>query len=198
MPTSTPTRAWLIRGYCGAGHSDAIPRDGDTPWCRRHHRRDGKEQSLNDTHPARFTIDDAIVIAAQAHRGQRDKGRHDLPYVTHPMRVMARFTDPELQMIAVLHDAVEDSGHLDVPVTLDTLRTAGASSRVLAGIESMTHPEGESDEDYWRRLRLNPDAVAVKNADIDDNTDEDRLALLPPAKRTTLAAKYERARRAIN
>lgn len=39
-----------------------------------------------------FSIDDAIVLAAQAHYGQRDKGRPNLPYVTHPLRVMAAST----------------------------------------------------------------------------------------------------------
>ena len=142
-----------------------------------------------------FTIDDAIVLAAEAHRGQRDKGRPELPYLTHPMRVMTRFDDPELQMIAILHDAVEDS---DGGLTLDDVRAAGASERVVAGIASMTHGPEESNEEYWARLRQNTDAVQVKNADIDDNSDPARLALLSEEHRERLGGKYAQARAAIN
>lgn len=145
-----------------------------------------------------FTVDDAIVLAVRSHHGQTDKGDPSLPYVLHPLRVMARFDDPALRMIAVLHDAVEDSGENGHPVTLADLEAAGAPVRVLAGIASMTHPDDESNEDYWARLRGNPDAVAVKNADIDDNTDPDRLALLDEAKRSRLIEKYRQARAAIN
>lgn len=147
---------------------------------------------------AGFTIDDALVLAAQAHRGERDKGRPSLPYLTHPIRIMCRFDDPELQMIAVLHDAVEDSEDQPVPVTLDLLRERGASERVVRGVESMTHRASETKEEYWARLQQNPDAVLVKNADIDDNTDPARLAILEPARRLKFMRKYAHARLAIN
>jgi (p)ppGpp synthase/HD superfamily hydrolase len=144
-------------------------------------------------HP--FSTDDAILIAARAHAGQRDKGRPDLPYITHPMRVMAYFTEPVLQQIAVLHDSVEDSKGV---VTLDSLRRHGAPERVVAGVDAMTHRKGESDEDYWLRLRENPDALRVKDeADIEDNLDPARLALLPPERAERAVAKYTRARRVL-
>jgi hypothetical protein len=135
-----------------------------------------------------FTIDDAIVIAAKAHREQRDKGRPNLPYVTHPLRVMAAFDDAELQMIAVLHDAVEDSA-----LTLDDLADAGASPRVVSAIEALTHRDDEPDESYWLRVRENPDALLVKLADVKDNSDPARLALLPPEVAARLEQKYARA-----
>jgi hypothetical protein len=139
-----------------------------------------------------FTVDDAIVMAATAHRGQRDKGRPSLPYVTHAVRVMAGFDDPALQMIAALHDAVEDG-----PLTLEEIQEAGAPGRVLAGIEAMTHKAGESDEEYWARVRANPDALAVKLADIEDNSDPGRLKLLPTEVAERLSDKYVRARAAL-
>lgn len=145
-----------------------------------------------------FTVDDAVRLAVRSHHGQADKGDPDLPYVLHPLRVMAQFDDPALRMIAVLHDAVEDSRKNRYPVTRADLEARGVPERVLAGIDSMTHNDDESDEDYWKRLRANPDAVAVKNADIDDNTDPDRLALLDEATRDRLIEKYRQARAAIN
>lgn len=69
-----------------------------------------------------FDVDAAIVLPPSAHAGQRDKGRPTVPYITHPLRVMVAFDDPELQQIAVLHDVVEDTR-----VTLEDLVAAGAS-----------------------------------------------------------------------
>ncbi|HEY6379814.1 MAG TPA: hypothetical protein VI316_11615 [Candidatus Dormibacteraeota bacterium] len=139
-----------------------------------------------------FTVDDAIIMATEAHRGQRDKGRPNLPYITHPMRVMASFDDPVLQMIAVLHDAVEDG-----PLTLEEIQEAGAPGRVVAGIDAMTHRTGESDDEYWARVRANSDALAVKLVDIEDNSDPGRLKLLPTEVAERLSDKYVRARTAL-
>jgi hypothetical protein len=149
-------------------------------------------RSILVRHMGTFTVDDAVVMAASAHRGQRDKGRPTLPYIAHPMRVMAAFDDPVLQMIAVLHDAVEDTS-----LTLAEIRDAGAPGRVLAGVEAMTHGTGESDDDYWARVRTNPDALAVKLVDIHDNSDPRRLELLPTEIAERLSHKYVRARAAL-
>ena len=137
-----------------------------------------------------FTVDDAIAIAVRAHAGTSDKGR-PVPYVTHPVRIMATFDDPILQMIAVLHDVVEDSS-----ITLDDLRAAGAPERVVAAVALLTHDRSEPRGDYLRRIRTNPDALAVKLADNADNADPNRLALLDEATADRLRAKYE-ADRAI-
>ena len=139
-----------------------------------------------------FDVDAAIVLAASAHAGQRDKGRPTLPYITHPLRVMAAFDDPELQQIAVLHDVVEDT-----PITLDDLAAAGASPRVVAAVDVLTHRPDEPDDVYWARIATNPDARAVKLADIADNADEARLALLDRSRAERLRIKYATARAAL-
>lgn len=63
-------------------------------------------------------IEDAINIAVNAHRGQRDKGGQ--PYILHPLRVMLAAQNDDERIVAVLHDVVEDSD-----LTLDDLRARG-------------------------------------------------------------------------
>lgn len=141
-----------------------------------------------------FTVFDAIRIAAFAHEGQFDKGRPDLPYLTHPMRVMSQFDQPDQQMVAVLHDSIEDS---DGRVTFGWVLDEGCPFEVVAAVDALTHRDGESNEHYWARVRDNPLALVVKLADIADNMNPDRLALLEPEHRDRLIAKYTRARQAL-
>ena len=49
----------------------------------------------------------AIAIAYQAHDGQIDKAGK--PYISHPLTVMAQMDTIESKIVAVLHDAIEDS-----------------------------------------------------------------------------------------
>ena len=54
------------------------------------------------------SIEDAIALAVQAHRGRRDMlGR---PYILHPLRLMSGLSDPAEQMVALMHDVIADSG----------------------------------------------------------------------------------------
>lgn len=134
-----------------------------------------------------FTIDDAVIVAAAAHHGQRDKGRPSQPYLTHPMRLLATFDDEVHQIIAVLHDAVEDSHGA---ITVADLRQLGASDVVADAVEALTHREGEARAHYLRRVMADPIALAVKLADNRDNSDEARLALLEPSVAERFRAKY--------
>lgn len=130
-------------------------------------------------------------IAESAHHGQTDKA--GVPYITHPARVAARFHDPLHQAVAWLHDVLEDT-----PVTADDLRDAGIPDDVLDAVEALTHQPEEPRADYYERIRrAGPMAVAVKLADIDDNSDPDRLARLDGATRDRLTAKYTKARQAL-
>lgn len=62
------------------------------------------------------TLERAIEIAAATHAGQTDKG--GAPYILHPLRVMLRVAPGAQQIVAVLHDVVEDS---DGKITFDDL-----------------------------------------------------------------------------
>lgn len=116
------------------------------------------------------TLDVAIRIAATHHEGQFDKGGN--PYILHPLKVMhyTRSDDPEILMIAVLHDVVEDT-----PVTLEYLESLGFSARVIDGVDSLTKRPGETRKDYIARLLKNQDAIIVKMADVRHNSDIRRL-----------------------
>lgn len=111
--------------------------------------------------------DMAMYMAGNAHRGQVDKG--GLPYLLHPLHV-ASFFGGERKILAVLHDAVEDS-----PLTMADLEGAGFSQRVLDGVSCLTRSRGEDYDRYINNLSKNPDAVAVKLRDLEHNMDLTRL-----------------------
>jgi (p)ppGpp synthase/HD superfamily hydrolase len=119
------------------------------------------------------TLEDAIALAVEAHRGQRDKAGQS--YILHPLRVMMRLrTDPE-RMAAILHDVVEDT-----PYTLERLRALGYPEEVLGALDCLTKREGESYEAFIERLRPHPLARRVKLADLEDNMDVRRLPSVGP------------------
>jgi len=116
-----------------------------------------------------LTLEDAIIIAAKAHKGQFDKGGH--PYILHPLRVMLRVDTPCEKMTAVLHDVIEDSS-----VTLAHLLECGFPQEVVAAVEALTKRPRESRIDAAKRAAANPIARAVKLADNADNMDISRIA----------------------
>jgi len=131
------------------------------------------------------TLERAIEIAARTHAGQVDKG--GAPYVLHPLRVMLRVAPGAQQIVAVLHDVVEDS-----EVTFEDLEREGFSAEVISGLRAVTKIEGESYEDFVARAALDPVGKAVKLADLMENSDLSRIAE-PSQKDLERVAKYGRA-----
>jgi len=128
----------------------------------------------------------AIVIAAEAHRGQVDKAGE--AYILHPLRVMLRMrTEPE-RIAAVLHDLLEDTGW--VP---EQLRAEGFSEEVLRALDHLTRREGEGYLAFVRRAARDPVAWAVKRADLEDNMDLSRI----PHPTEKDRARLERYRQAL-
>jgi len=117
------------------------------------------------------TVEDAIALALEAHRGQVDRAGE--PYILHPLRVMAGLKTDTERIIAVLHDVVEDSD-----LTLDDLRALGYDETIVGAIDSLSRREGETYEAFIQRVRQNPLAVTVKLADLADNMDLRRNRLL--------------------
>lgn len=117
------------------------------------------------------TLEDAIALAMEAHRGQKD--RVGEPYILHPLRVMFRlgWDAPEAARIAaVLHDVVEDTA-----IQLRDLRRLGYSEEVLAAVELLSRRPDESYEQFIERVLPNSIARRVKRADLEDNMELRRL-----------------------
>jgi (p)ppGpp synthase/HD superfamily hydrolase len=115
-------------------------------------------------------IEKALQIAAKAHEGQKDK--EGQPYILHPLRAMMSVQGEEAQIVAVLHDVIEDTS-----VTADDLRRAGFSEQLVAAILCVTHRKDESYADYVVRCKANAVARQVKLADLTDNWRLDRTIL---------------------
>ncbi len=115
------------------------------------------------------TLERAIELAAIAHRGQTDKAGR--PYILHPLTLMQRFEDIDTMIVAVLHDAVEDS-----ELTLEALAEEGFADAIIEAVQAITHVEGESYEAYIERVQAHPVARKVKLADLEHNMDLRRMA----------------------
>ena len=131
------------------------------------------------------TLEDAIALAVEAHRGQRDKAGQT--YILHPLRVMLRLETDTERMVAVLHDVVEDSAY-----TLERLRALGYPEEVLGALDCLTKREGEAYEAFIERVRPQALARRVKLADLEDNMDVRRLPAVS-AKDVERLARYRAA-----
>jgi hypothetical protein len=134
------------------------------------------------------TLEDAIALAAHAHRGQRDKV--GAPYILHPLRLLFRLghdATEEQRMAAVLHDVAEDT-----PFSLDRLRALGCPEPVLSALDCLTRRRDETYEQFIERLLPDPIARRVKRADLEDNMDVLRLPTIT-AKDAERLARYRAA-----
>lgn len=130
----------------------------------------------------------ARAIATIAHRGQTDKGGN--PYIDHPRRVAARMDTHAERAVAWLHDVLEDTD-----LTRDDLHDAGIPWYVIGDVELLTRSQEQRVEEYYEQLAGTARARRVKLADIADNTDPDRLALIEDdATVARLVRKYAKAR----
>lgn len=117
------------------------------------------------------TLEDAILLAAEAHRGQTEKAGN--PYILHPLRVMFRLESENDRIVGVLHDVIEDTHY-----TLKDLRAMGYPEPLLQALDCLTRRETETYEEFITRVRTNPLATRVKLADLEDNMDVRRLPAL--------------------
>ena len=115
------------------------------------------------------TLERAIEIATEAHRGQFDKAGND--YIGHPLRVMAAGKTTEEKIVGVLHDVIEDTDW-----TFDRLAAEGFSAEVIDALRCVTKlSEDEPYDNFIARVKASPLAVAVKLNDLSDNMDIRRL-----------------------
>lgn len=118
------------------------------------------------------SLNRAIEIATEAHKGQFDKSGKD--YIGHPLRVMEMGKNEEDRIVGVLHDVIEDT-----PWSFEMLEAEGFSSEIIAALKCVTKiSENENYDDFIERVKKNPLAVAVKINDLTDNMDIRRLPYL--------------------
>lgn len=123
-----------------------------------------------------FNLSLALKLVAEKFDGIFDRGGN--PYVLHLLKVMhyLKTDDEDLQIIALLHDFVEDiydGRHEDGYFYLRY--NGGFSERVIEAVRCLTKIDGETEESYLARISLNYDAIRVKIADLRHNSDIRRL-----------------------
>ena len=129
-------------------------------------------------------LEKAILLAVQAHQGQRQKDGS--PYILHPLHLMAQLDDPAAQMVAVLHDVVEDTA-----VTMADLVALGLPEAVIAALQLLTHDEAMPYELYIQQIADNPLARQVKLADLTHNMDIRRLPVVTAKDRVRLQKYHQ-------
>jgi hypothetical protein len=116
------------------------------------------------------TLERAIEIAAQAHAGMKDKQGE--PYILHPIRVMLGVDAGDAQIVAVLHDVIEDTD-----VTLEDIRAEGFSDAVLEALDLVTHRKDRPYSEYVIGCKRNVLARQVKLSDLRENASLGRILL---------------------
>lgn len=127
-------------------------------------------------------LEEALQIAVEAHRGQVNKFKSDEPYIFHPLHVMFQFQSPEYQIVAVLHDVLEDC-----PNYYLSDFTTRFPQVIVEALDAITRRDKETYMDYIGRVKENKIARRVKIADINHNID--RL----PSDQEELRERYDKA-----
>ncbi|MFB7217034.1 HD domain-containing protein [Streptomyces sp. NPDC056227] len=137
------------------------------------------------------TLAEVEAIARTAHADQKDKAGR--PYAEHLAAVAegvrARGGSDEQIAAAWLHDAVEDE-----VLSEEWLARAALPQQVKDMVLAVTKRDGEDLASYTGRILATPGALLIKESDLAHNADPDRLAVLDPATRTRLTAKYAQVR----
>lgn len=132
--------------------------------------------------PSQSLLEDAIILATQAHAGQRDKAGE--PYILHPLRVMVSCKTEAQRIAAVLHDTVEDTG-----LEIRLIRKRFGQD-IADAVDALTRRDGEAYADFVERCAGNDVAKWVKVADIRDNLCPERLTKIDGETRERLERKY--------
>lgn len=140
-------------------------------------------------------VERAKALAHRAHAGQVDKAGR--PYIEHVARVAAAVQDdPAAEAVAWLHDVLEDAPQEMQNWIGHHLEDNFYGVIVDAVIDLTRFPNYPIDA-YYADIRANPLALRVKLADIADNANEDRLALLDEKTAARLRRKYAKALEAL-
>ena len=112
------------------------------------------EQQENDQ---KYKVYLAYKIAKKAHKGQmRDEGTE---YISHPIAVSKRLTNPDEIIIALLHDTLEDTD-----VTYEEIKKEFGIA-IADKIQLLTHKKGISYSDYLKLVCTDLIALKIKMLD---------------------------------
>jgi len=136
----------------------------------------------------------AIRFATEAHFYQKDK--QGKPYILHPIRVMLACTTVEEQIVAILHDVLEDCPGKTINNIKDQVFITEQEACAIIALTRLKDKETYSE--YIDRLSSNPLAVKVKLLDLEDNTSELRLPIPGNLMRRYMEAKKKLKEISIN
>ena len=129
-------------------------------------------------------LDNAILLATQAHHGQLDKA--GAPYILHPMRVMMRMPTTEGKIVAIGHDLIEDTY-----VTIKDLVYNGWPEVCIMAIDCITKCPNETYNEYLNRVISDVLASECKLEDMRDNSNIYRLQKIAK-HHLNMIAKYHK------
>lgn len=111
-----------------------------------------------------MTVEEALQIALDAHKGQKDLDGN--PAVLHPVAVGLMGCNDAETKAGFLHDVMEDTA-----LMLEDLRGKGVEEDVLAALQLLTHDEGQDYFEYVRKIAEsgNITAIHVKVNDLRHN-----------------------------
>ncbi len=130
-----------------------------------------------------FSVEDAKWLAIKEHNGQIDKSGK--PYFLHINRVANTFYDKDFQIVAYLHDIIEDTD-----INLTDLINLGVPQELVSVINILTHQKNTPYKEYIKNICTNKLATRVKLADIYDNLNPIRLSELDILTQKRLLRKY--------
>jgi hypothetical protein len=140
-------------------------------------------------------LEAARMLMRRLFNGVLDKGGK--PYAEHCERVEQRlpaWASEDARCAAILHDVIEDTA-----TTGSDLIDAGFSFRTVHLVEKLSRrPEDGTYMEWIKAIAATGDAelIAIKLCDNLDNSDPERIAVLPPEQRD-IVRRYERARRIL-
>ena len=132
--------------------------------------------------------ENVLMLALLYHGGQKDK--NGKPYIDHLLRVSNRGKTMDEKILGLLHDIIEDTN-----CTYDDLVDEGVPVHLLWSLDAITHRhwDNEPRTEYYDRILADELAHIVKEYDIDDNNNPERV-VGDEETRERLATKYRHAR----
>jgi (p)ppGpp synthase/HD superfamily hydrolase len=111
------------------------------------------------------TLEKAISIAVEAHKGQLDKNNQ--LYILHVLSVMIAGRSDDEKILGALHDLIEKTHW-----TFESLKAEGFNDKILDALMRVT--KKDENEDYQaliERIKTNKLAIKVKINDLLDHLD---------------------------